>query len=214
MPPGRRSTRSREEFIEASIAYADEFGLEALTVRALGQTLGASPTAVYRYFRDKDALVVAMRETLLAAAFPAVPLPTDPAEALVQLGLGFRRAARAHPCLSQIMGMAAVDGPSSLASPRVAVEALEAAGLRGAELVRAYRQLESFVVGSSMFDFSGAPRHLLERYERLRRFDHPDFAEQLSTVDDIDRVNEDAYEATLRALVSALFASVPENASI
>lgn len=213
MTTGRRSTRSRQEFVQASIAYADEFGLAALTVRALGQTLGASPTAVYRYFRDKEALVVAMRETLLAGALPAVPLPPDPVEALVQLGLGFRQAARAHPCLSQIMGMAAVDGEFSLASPRAAVAALEAAGLRGAELVRAYRQLESFVVGTSMFDFSDAPHHLLERYERLRRVEHPDFAEELRSVADIDRVNEDAYEATLRMLVNALVASVPENAS-
>ena len=175
--------------------------------------MGVSPTAIYRYFDDKGTLVVAMREDLLARALPSDAHHDDPTDAIVTSALNFRRIARDHPCLSQIMGAAAVEGPHSTAAPRATVGALRALGLCGPDLVRAYRQLESFVVGSCMFDFSGAPRHLQDRYERLRRIDDPEFVEQLGTPADIERVNEEAYEASLRTLVGSFVSCVQEDAA-
>ena len=69
MASGRKPTRSREEFVGAAIAFADEHGITALTLRSLGQSMGAATTVVYRYFENKDDLIVAMREALLVESF-------------------------------------------------------------------------------------------------------------------------------------------------
>lgn len=203
MPPGRKPSHSPEEFVEAAITFADEHGMAALTLRDLGQAMGMSATAVYRYFSDKDALVVAMREALLNRAL-ADETAGSPAEVLIQTGLAYRRVAREHPCLSQIMSVRVVTGGTSLAVPAIIGEQLEALGLRGSQVALAYRQLESFVVGVTAFDFTNAPSHLDERLDRLTLSRSHDVATGLDTAEDVDRLNEEAFEASLRTLVVSL----------
>lgn len=207
MPAGRKPTRSRKEFVAAAVDYADEHGLSALTLRALGQSMGASTTAVYRYFRDKDDLIVALREHLLTAV--AARLSTgseDPVELLIQTGLAYRAAVREHPCLSQIMGLPALEGEVSAALPELVAAQLTHLGLRGSLLVRGYQQLESFVIGTASFDFSDAPQHLDSRQRRLARLNRQDFTTALADAASVERNNEAAFEASLRAIIAALLA--------
>ncbi|WP_260646025.1 helix-turn-helix domain-containing protein, partial [Staphylococcus aureus] len=50
----------------AAFRVTDQIGLQALTLKALGQHLGVDSTAVYRHFRSKDVLLIAMMDRLLA----------------------------------------------------------------------------------------------------------------------------------------------------
>lgn len=202
MPPGRKPTHSPGEFVESAVAFADSHGLDALTLRGLGQAMGVSATAIYRYFADKDALIIAMRETLLAQVLTAEPAGTSE-QALTEIGLAYRRVAREHPCLSQILIVGVEQGDLALAVPRVIATYLEAMGLEGREVALAYRQLESFVVGATYFDFADAPRHLTERFERLHRTGASDVAFGLDSVSDVERLNEEAYERSLRIIVAS-----------
>jgi AcrR family transcriptional regulator len=202
MPPGRKPTHSPEEFVDSAVAFADEHGLDALTLRGLGQAMGVSATAIYRYFADKDALIIAMRETLLTQVLSKEPSGT-PEQALADIGLAYRRVAREHPCLSQIMIVGVNQGDLALAVPQVIATYLEAMGMHGREVAVAYRQLESFVVGTSYFDFADAPRHLTERLERMHRTGVSDVAYGLDSATDVDRMNEEAYERTLRIIIAS-----------
>lgn len=207
MNPGRKPTRSREEFVQAAINLADESGISNLSLRALGAELGAATTAVYRYFANKDDLIVAMREALLAEAIPT----TTGGEARARLtaaALAFRDTVRRHPCLSQIMGLAALEGDHSNGVVQFTVQGLEELGLSGPLLVRGYRQLESFVVGTSAYDFSDAPRHLEERLERIRRLAHADFDEALVDSTAVDVNNELAFVTTLNWIIDGLIAEM------
>ena len=207
MPPGRKPQRSREEFVAAAVDFADQHGLSALTLRALGQTMGASTTAVYRYFRDKDELIVALREHLLAAVAERIAQGSDdPVQLLIETGLAYRAAVREHPCLSQIMGLPALEGDVSAALPELVVAQLTRLGLSGALLVRGYQQLESFVIGTAAFDFSAAPLHLESRQRRLARLNRQDFTTALADAASVERNNEAAFEASLRAIIAALLA--------
>lgn len=188
--------------MESAVAFADEYGLAALTLRGLGQAMGVSATAIYRYFADKDALIIAMRETLLKQVLSTEPSGT-PEQALAEIGLAYRRVAREHPCLSQILIVGIDQGDLALAVPRVIATRLEAMGLHGREVALAYRQLESFVVGTTFFDFADAPRHLMERLERLHRTGSSHVASGLDSVTDVDRLNEEAYERSLRVIVTS-----------
>jgi len=56
-PPDRRPALTREQVLTAALQIIDEDGVEALTMRRLGQALARNPMAVYRHAADKDALL-------------------------------------------------------------------------------------------------------------------------------------------------------------
>ncbi len=82
-PSERRRRRARGDLdrqliVEAALAVsARGDGYEGLTFQALGAELGAHPTAIYRHFRDKDELMLALVEALHAEMLATLPPPSD-----------------------------------------------------------------------------------------------------------------------------------------
>ncbi|MEV4975918.1 helix-turn-helix domain-containing protein [Streptomyces scopuliridis] len=78
---GRRrllqGTLSQELIIKAAFRVADSSGMEKLTFDALGRELSAHPTAIYRHFRNKDELLLALIGDLHEEALSNTPPPTD-----------------------------------------------------------------------------------------------------------------------------------------
>lgn len=60
---------SEEIIVECALGLAHDHGVQGLTVRRIGQELGADPTAFYRYFRDKDELLLACMDRVTDRAF-------------------------------------------------------------------------------------------------------------------------------------------------
>lgn len=60
---------SEETIVECALGLAQDLGVQGLTVRRIGQELGADPTAFYRYFRDKDELLLACMDRVTDRAF-------------------------------------------------------------------------------------------------------------------------------------------------
>src|SRR5580692_4549477 len=66
-PPRRtRTPLSRERILAAALAMADGAGLDALTMRALGQALGVEAMSLYNYVEDKEDLLTGIVEFVLA----------------------------------------------------------------------------------------------------------------------------------------------------
>jgi AcrR family transcriptional regulator len=65
-PPGRRPALTREQILTAALQIIDEDGVEALTMRRLGQSLARNPMAIYRHAADKDALLDGVVEHVAA----------------------------------------------------------------------------------------------------------------------------------------------------
>lgn len=57
---------SRPQIVDAALVLADEVGTDGLTMRALARRLGVDPMAVYRHVTDKDDLLGAMCDAVLA----------------------------------------------------------------------------------------------------------------------------------------------------
>jgi hypothetical protein len=76
--------------------------------------------------------------------------------------------------------------------------------LSGPDLVRSYRIIESYVFGSSIFDFGAAPEHLSIRRQRYRNTGHPDFRAVASSDKTIGAHNDEAFLHGLDLLLSAL----------
>lgn len=206
MSAGRKPGHSRESLVRAALHIADTQGVDALTLRALGSAIGASATAVYRYFDTKDALIDAIRETLLAEAVSVwTPVP-DPTESLVGLARAVRTTAQHHPSLGQILTFSASLNEATNQLPLVIIHYLERLGVSANSMVVAYRQLETLVIGSAIFDFSGAPRHLSDRRERMSNLGRPEFDAQLTDDAAVARINDEAFERNLRVVLNSLTA--------
>jgi AcrR family transcriptional regulator len=91
----------------AAEALFAERGAEAVTMRELAQALGVSPMTPYRYFKDKDAILAAVR----AAAFTrfavrleaALAAPADPLHRSRNAGQAYVAFALAEPQAYRLM---------------------------------------------------------------------------------------------------------------
>jgi len=61
----RRAPLSRPQILQAAVAIADRGGLDALSMRRLGQDLGVDPMAIYRHVRNKDDLLEGVVEAIV-----------------------------------------------------------------------------------------------------------------------------------------------------
>jgi AcrR family transcriptional regulator len=98
-PAGRRARRgtlSREQILTAALRLIDAEGLDALTMRRLGQQLGHDPMALYRYTPDRAALLDGVAELVLDQLH-IPPGASDWAFQLRRTAHEFRRLATSHP---------------------------------------------------------------------------------------------------------------------
>ena len=109
MPPPSDSYHHgdlRTACLRAARELLEEDGSGALSLRAVARRAGVSPTAPYRHYADRDALVSAVAAEgyrdlagYLAAAHPAPSTPDD----LVAVAVAYVRFALDHPALFRAM---------------------------------------------------------------------------------------------------------------
>lgn len=204
-------TDTRDLIAQAALAYIDEHGVDALTLRALGQSVGMHHTAIYRHFGSRDEVLAAALGLVVESAVEIVgPLPDDPRERLLVLMRGIRAALHAHPAVSFVYllpSMTISSTPAATAYVAEVLQSLRRAGLSGPDLLVHFRMLEGYVLGTTAFDFSGAPEHLESRRQRYREYVDPAFDAATRDPAGIDAVNEAAFDRGLVALVDACIAA-------
>ena len=202
---------TREVITQAALAFIDEHGVDALTLRALGQAVGIHHTAIYRHFASRDEVLGAVMGVVMRETLDDLPQDLeDPRERLLGLIRNLRRAFHTHP---GVIRAALVPAPQ-IADTQPAqvffgmvVQALRDAGLDGPDLAIHVRILEGYAIGTTVFDFAGAPVHLESRRQRYRAV--PDAAFEAPSRDEagIDALNEAAFDAGLVVLVDACLAA-------
>src|SRR3954447_9957724 len=98
-PPGRPAALTREQVLFAAMDIIDEEGVEALTMRRLGQALDRNPMGIYRHAADKDALLDGVLERVASEldVSGGSDVDRDWEAALCRIAHAFRRVALAHP---------------------------------------------------------------------------------------------------------------------
>src|ERR671913_203104 len=94
---GQRAGLSREAVLGAARRVADDQGVDHLTMRRLAAELGVTPNALYTYFPDKEALLDALVDDLLAGIEPGDPDEGDWRDGLVRVMDGSRRLLLPRP---------------------------------------------------------------------------------------------------------------------
>ena len=96
----------RVALIEAGLAVLAGSDAEAISLRELARTVGVSPTAVYRHFPDKKALLSALASEGIARLGEAQRIASDAAgggaAGFAATGRAYVRFALAHPALFRL----------------------------------------------------------------------------------------------------------------
>ena len=109
----RRETLTRQRVLEAAVELADRHGIEAVSMRRLGQELGVEAMSLYTHVRSKDDLLDGMVEVVMSQ-IPAVDSRGGWKPALRKAILGARGVLLRHPWTTDVIETRAAPGPAML----------------------------------------------------------------------------------------------------
>lgn len=117
-----------DKVVDSALAIADEEGPAAVTVRRLATQHQVTPMALYRHFKDKDDLLAALGDRILADV--VLPEPNDDRwdRQLRAVLTAFVTALRAHPKLADLTLTRILVSGSGLAMAERTMELLTAGG--------------------------------------------------------------------------------------
>ncbi|WP_329040841.1 TetR family transcriptional regulator [Streptomyces sp. NBC_00178] len=132
----RRSSRrtealSRERIVDAAVELLDTVGEGGLTFRALTERLATGPGAIYWHVANKEELLGAATEGVLAAALALAPSETaadspdsrasaeSPQDGIRAVGLGLFDAVGKHPWLAAQLATQLARSPWGRVTPRI-----------------------------------------------------------------------------------------------
>jgi AcrR family transcriptional regulator len=96
-----RTSLSRELILEAALGIVESDQVRELTMSKLGRALDADPSAVYRHFRNKDELLLAMADEMLDKVAHDFEPADEPIENLRRMAWALRAGYLRLPGLAQ-----------------------------------------------------------------------------------------------------------------
>ena len=205
---GRPSTIDRETVLDAALRLLDEEGVQALTMRRLASELGVSAMAPYRHVGSKDELLMVLVDRL-AARLVYPPRPRDPKGAMLVLWSTIYDSLAQHPWVAEVLARRRMMAPSVLAAIEEIHVALHEAGLPIEAVVRAYRLMWNFTLGSLLVR-AGAGYEGANQQRELRGAPDPERYPTLTAAAAAWTAahERDTYREDLGALIDALLEPV------
>ena len=118
----------RADVVTGALALLDADGLDALTMRKLGAWLGVQAGGIYWHFKNKEAMLGAMADRIVAE-ITATPLTPGPWDAqLTEIGHRYRRALLAHRDGARVVAGTWVQEPNTVRGGDQAMRILTDAG--------------------------------------------------------------------------------------
>jgi TetR/AcrR family tetracycline transcriptional repressor len=117
----------REEVVEGALALLDKVGYEALTMRRLAQALGVQAGAIYWHFKNKQELVDAMADAMMAGLL-TVPLEGSWEDQLRELTRRSAAALLKRRDAARLSSQALKPGPNSLEFGEAMLRIIAASG--------------------------------------------------------------------------------------
>lgn len=140
---------SRERVLKTAVALADREGIDAVTMRRLGQKLGAGAMSLYYYVPDKDALLDGMVD-LVFGEIELPPPDLDWKAALRRRAISTRQALLRHPWAIGRMEATKAPGPSDLRLHDAVLGCLLRAGFSAEIAVQAYSVQDAYIYGFAL----------------------------------------------------------------
>ena len=151
MTKSRTATRkplSRERVLEAAVAFADEAGLEAFSMRSLAQELGVVPMALYKHVANKDELLDGMVDSVFGE-IELPPTDVDWRSAMRRRAISTREALGRHGWAIGMME-SRQPGPANLRNHNAVMGCLRGAGFPFAMAIHAYSVQDAYIYGFAL----------------------------------------------------------------
>ena len=151
--PDTRARLSRDRVLAGAVAFADEHGIEALTMRKLGQALGVEAMSLYNHVANKDELLDGMVDIV----FAEIGLPAGDAgwkEAMRRRAVAARQALSHHRWAIGLMESRTSPGPATLRHHDAVIGCLRGAGFSVEMAAHAFSLLDSYIYGFALQEAS------------------------------------------------------------
>jgi AcrR family transcriptional regulator len=164
LPASARVPLDRKRIVRAAVAFIDEHGLAALTMRRLGGVLDVEAMSLYRYVPGREDLLDAVVDTIIDEMYDdedVIEAPRDGWQDYLQrLAHGVRRVALTHPRAFPLVASRPPEAPwlrpplRSLQWVERFLGALTGEGFDELAAVAAYRAFTSFLLGHLLLEAS------------------------------------------------------------
>lgn len=152
---GRPARLSCQQIVDAAVAAVEQNPKTSLSIKCVADAVGAAPMALYRYFEDREALLQAAADRVLAST-QELPLQGDDwPERLAAWMRGSQERLQRYPVL--LPYMTATEHSSSLTALHRLATILAPARLRPEQLALAITLVGSTVVGHAMYETRRRP---------------------------------------------------------
>jgi AcrR family transcriptional regulator len=180
-----RAQLTRERVLETAVAFADRHGLEALSMRKLGDELGASAMSAYHYFPTKERLLDGMVDVVFGEIAPP-SADVDWKTAMRNRAISTREALNRHRWAIGHMEGRSDHGPANLRLHDSVLGCLRAAGFSIEATVHAYSVQDAYIYGFALQqadmtpetseDFAATAEQQMETYKDVLA-DYPHLVE-------------------------------------
>jgi AcrR family transcriptional regulator len=163
-----RSPLTRERILRAALELADRAGVEAVTMRRLGQELGFEAMSLYRHVANKDDLLDGMLDLVLAEW----QLPDgdgDWTDAVRRSARSVHEALGRHPWAARLLTSGQRIRPARLRYMESLLGRLRDAGFDADRTYHVYHLLDGHIFGFSLWETAHTttaadPKELLARF--------------------------------------------------
>ncbi|PWJ53127.1 transcriptional regulator, TetR family [Quadrisphaera granulorum] len=217
-PPSARVPLSRGRILSAALAFIDEEGIGALTMRRLGARLGVEAMSLYRYVPGREDLLDGVVDALVIELDGDLDVLRTPEHGwqdfLQRMAHGVRRMAIAHPRAFPLIASTPPEAPwlrpplRSIRWVETFLAGLLAEGFDDEQAVAVYRAFTSFLLGNLLLEVSqrGAalgPLDLVEEEEPANGLSDAPTIERLSALLADDNSLQE-FEESLESLIDRI----------
>jgi AcrR family transcriptional regulator len=166
-----RTALNRDRILDAALALVDKGGLESLSMRKLGQSLGVEAMSLYNHVANKDDVIGGILDRV--AYEIEAPSATDEWDAAIRKSaLSAHQALRRHPWAPALMMSPSHVVPERIRYMEGLLGTLRRAGFSSDMTYHAYHVLDAHIFGFSLWQagHAAAAKDLPKEFESTEDF--------------------------------------------
>jgi AcrR family transcriptional regulator len=165
----KRRPLNRERVLRAALALADDGGIEALSMRRLGQRLGVEAMALYKHVANKDEVLAGIVD-IIVGHIDIMESGISWKESMRSRAISMRKAFACHPWALGLLESRRSLGPAALRYCDSVLGVLREAGFSAVMAMRAFSVLDSYAYGYSIQEKSLPSGSATETTEATEQF--------------------------------------------
>ncbi|MGH9030728.1 MAG: TetR/AcrR family transcriptional regulator C-terminal domain-containing protein [Acidimicrobiia bacterium] len=209
-----RTPLTRRRVLDATLAFVDEHGLDALTMRKLGAALGVEGTALYNHVDGKDAVLDGLVELLWSETLAAADTTSGGwKDVLRSAAAALRDVVRRHPQAAPLICARGVMPVEALELYAACLTPMERAGFERGAAVQAVQAVFGHAFGYAAMEVAAGnlasadhgPESDAQRIRRVARMLPRDVPDELFEVGlAVCGCDSDAFAAGVDLIIAGL----------